>query len=67
MDLKIYYNYDVDILIPQNTEIGEPELKNIGEKTQDKNDLIIHNTIINARQKPFHDMMQGCVHLFQEL
>ena len=33
---------------PQNTEIGEPELNNVGDKSQDKNDLILHNAIINT-------------------
>ena len=32
-----------------NTEIGKPELNNIWEKPQDKNETIIHITIINAR------------------
>ena len=41
------YNYAAHILISQNTESGEPELNNIGEKPQYKNELVIHNTIIN--------------------
>ena len=39
-------NYPVHILRSQNTESGEPELNNIGEKYQDKNELILSNTII---------------------
>ena len=31
------------------TKSGKPELINIGEKYQDKNELIIHNATINAR------------------
>ena len=31
------------------TESVEPELKNVREKSQDKNELILHNTIIYAR------------------
>ena len=31
-----------------NTESGEPELNKVGNKSQDKKDIIIHNTIINA-------------------
>ena len=31
------YNYAAHIIRPQNTEIGEPELNNVGEKSQDKN------------------------------
>ena len=30
----------------KNTESGEPELKNVGEKYQDKNDIILDNTIL---------------------
>ena len=58
------YNYDVHILIPQNTESGEAQLKNIGDKPKYKNDLMLHNTIINARWNPITDMMQGVVPLF---
>ena len=31
------------------TESGEPQFKKVGEKYQNKNETIIHNTIINAR------------------
>ena len=48
MDLNVFYSYDVHILIPQNTESGEPELNNVGDKSQDKNELILHNNIINS-------------------
>ena len=34
---------------PQSNESGEPESKNVGEIPQDNNDLVLHNTIINAR------------------
>ena len=51
------YKYAVHILIPQSTEIGEPELKNIEEKPKEKNELILHNTIINARWNQIIDMM----------
>ena len=61
-----FYNYGVNILIPQNTEIGEPELNNIGEKTQDKNELILHNTIINARWNKITGMMQVGFPLFRD-
>ena len=36
-------------LKPQNTESGEPELKNIGEKPKYNNEIILHKNIINAR------------------
>ena len=49
MELKGFYKYAVHIPRPQNTKIGEPELKNVGEKTQDNNELILHKTIINER------------------
>ena len=46
MDINGLYNYAAQILRPQNTESGEPELKDVEEKSQDKNELIIHNTIL---------------------
>ena len=55
--------YAVNILRPQNTEIGEPELNNVGEKSQNKNDTIIHNNIINARWNQISDM----IHVFDPL
>ena len=66
MELKGFYKYAVHILIPQNTESGEPGLNNVGEKSQDKNELIIQNTIINARWNKIYDMMQGFVPLLQD-
>ena len=48
MELNGLYNYAAHILRPKNTESGEPELKNVGQKSQYKNELIINNTIINA-------------------
>ena len=59
MELNRFYNYDVHGLRPQNNESGELELKNVGEKSQDKNEIILHNTIINLRWNQITDMMQG--------
>ena len=50
--------YSVHIIIPQNTESGEPEIKNIGEKFQDKNELIIRNNLISERGKQNTDIIQ---------
>ena len=66
MDLNRFFNYAVQILRLQNTEIGESELNNDGEKSQDKNEIILHNTIINAIWNPITDMIQGFVPLFQD-
>ena len=66
MEINGFYNYDVHILRPQNTEIGVPELKNVGDKSQDKNDFIFHNIIISARWNQIDDMRQGFVPLFQD-
>ena len=49
MELKLFYKYYGPILRPQNNESGEPEFNNVGEKSQDKNEPILHNTIINSR------------------
>ena len=66
MDPNGFYNYAAHILKPQNTGSGEPELKNIGEKYQNKNEFIIHNTIINLRWNQICDTSQGFVPLFQD-
>ena len=57
MELNGFYNYAVHTIRPQNTERGEPELNNVREKSQDNSDLIIHNTIINARCNQTTDMI----------
>ena len=41
MDINRFYDYAVQILRPQNNEIGEPKFNNIGEKPQDNNNIII--------------------------
>ena len=66
MELNGFYNYSVHILRPKITEIGEPELKNVRDKFQDKNELILHNTIINARLNQISDMRQGFFPLLQD-
>ena len=66
MDINGFYNYAAYILIPQNTESGEPELKNIWEKYQDNNELILCNTIINSRWNQITDMIRGFVPPFQD-
>ena len=66
MDLHRFYNYAAHTLIPQNTKSGEPELTNIKEKSQDKNDLILHNTTINSGWNKIADIMQRVFTLFQD-
>ena len=66
MDINGFYNYAVRILRTQNTEIGESELKNVREKSSDKNELIIYNTIINERQNQIYGMIWGFVPLIQD-
>ena len=51
-------DYAVILLRPQNTEIGEPEINNVGEKFQGKNEFIIHNNFINSRGNQITDMIQ---------
>ena len=43
---------------PQNTESREPETKNTGEKSQNKNELILHNNLINLRWKLITNMIK---------
>ena len=57
MELNGFDKYGVHALIPQNNENGGPEIKNIGEKFQDKNDPIIHNDIRNSRWNQITDMI----------
>ena len=64
VELNGFYNCFLHVLKPQNTESVEPYLKNVGEKLQNKNEIIIHNTIINAGWKQITDMVQGFVPLF---
>ena len=66
MEVNVLDNYDVHILRPQNAESGEPEFKNAGDKSQDNNDLILYNTIINAKWNQINDIIQGFVPLFQD-
>ena len=39
--------------IPQNTEIGEPEINNIGDNFQDNNEFILCNYNRNERGEIF--------------
>ena len=66
MELDGFTTHFVHILRPQNTESVEPESKNFGGKPQDKNDIILQNTIINERQNQINYMMQGFIPLFQD-
>ena len=66
MEFIRLYKYAVQILGPQNTESGEPELKNVGDKYQDKTELIIHETIINAGWNQVTNMIQWFAPLFQD-
>ena len=61
-----FYNYAVHILRPQNTESGELELKNGGGGSQDNNELIIHNNIVNSIWNQITDIIQGFFPLFQD-
>ena len=66
MELNIFYNYAAHIIRPQYIERGEPELNNVGEKSQYKNELIIHNTIVYLRWNQISDMIEGFGPLFQD-
>ena len=59
MELNGFYNYVVHILIMQNIGIGESELKNVGEKYQNKKELILHNNIISVRLNQNTYIIQG--------
>ena len=48
----------MQVLRPLNIESGETDIKKAGEKSQYKNELILHNNIINATWKKITDMIQ---------
>ena len=50
-------NYLMHALRPQNPESGEPEIKKIGEKSNDKNASIVHNDIRNVIWNKITDML----------
>ena len=56
---------DVNTLRPQKNESGETELRNFGEKSQDKNELILHKTI-NFIWNQITDMIQLFNPLYQD-
>ena len=47
--LNGFDNYSVNVLRPQNTESVKPELNDIGVKYLDKNELMLHNSLNDAR------------------
>ena len=48
MDINVFEKYDVNVLGLQNTKSGEPQLKDIGKKYQDKNEFIFHNNLSDS-------------------
>ena len=58
MDLNGFYNYAVHTLRPRNTESGETEIKKIGDKSQDNNDIILHKNIISSRKIQITDIIK---------
>ena len=58
MNLDRYDNYDLQILGPQHTESGEPEIKKIGDKFQDNNEFVLHNDLKSSRVNQITDMIQ---------
>ena len=65
MELNGFYNYFAHILRPQNTDNGEPQLRNFGGKLQDKNELILYDAIIYAMWNKIDDMIRVFAPLFQ--
>ena len=53
VEINAFYNNDANILRTKNTESGEAELKNVGDKYQYKNKIILHNNIINVVSFPW--------------
>ena len=66
MEFNGFFKFAVHILRPQNTESGEPELNNVGDKSQDNNEIIRHNTIINEILNQNTVRIQGFYLLFQD-
>ena len=58
VDFNVFENYSVCILRPLNIETGDPELKIIAEKNQDKDKFILKNSLINSKLNQTIDMME---------
>ena len=49
MEINRFEKFAVHVLRPKNTESGEPEIKQIGDKLQDKNAFIIYKYLKDER------------------
>ena len=58
MDLNGFKKDSVHVLIPLNNESGEPEIKNIGHKFQDKNEFIFRHALSDARLNQIIDVIE---------
>ena len=58
LDVNIFNKYAVQVLIPERNVICESQLKSIGEKFQDKNEFIIHNTLSDTRGNQIFDIIE---------
>ena len=44
MEINVFDNNAVYALIPQNSESGEPDMENIGDKFE----FVLHNNLMNS-------------------
>ena len=58
MEFIGFDNYSVHLLIPQNNESDKTELKKIGDKSQDNNEIIFHNDFRNIRLNKIIDLIE---------
>ena len=49
VELNIFENYDVHVIIPQNNESGKLDQKNIGSNYQNNYEIILNKTISDTR------------------
>ena len=58
VELNLFQNYYVHILIPPNIETGEPVLKIIHDKFQYKDNLILNNSLSDEKLNQIPDMIK---------
>ena len=59
VELDVFDNHDLHVLRLINTKSGELDLKNIREKSQEKNEFIIYNVLSDSILKQSLNMTEG--------
>ena len=59
MDFNVFYNYVMQAVIALNIETGEPELKIISYKYQDKDRFDLNNSLSDLKWNQIPNMIKG--------